>query len=166
MSTCPNWTVAPVIAGLVGNLSAKINRLKEYIITNQQHPQYGSSLRRFLFGSCGIKKSVIHASVCLSVYLKRVYLCGKFIGHLRTTYLRNSYITPQARISKAFAGFICTYASPFYKPVTPCVSNPAERDLFASVLCVSRPKTVIRSICGVTKPSPKRVLFGGITKPA
>ena len=59
----------------------------------------------------------------LSVYLKRVYLCGKFIGHLRTTYLRttylrNSHITPQARIYKAFAGFICTYASPFYKPVT------------------------------------------------
>lgn len=73
----------------------------------------------------------------LSVYLKRVYLCGRFIGHLRTTYLRNSYITPQARIYKAFAGFICTYASPFYKPVTPCVPNSAERDLFASV-CLMR----------------------------
>jgi len=38
----------------------------------------------------------------LSVYPKRVYLCGKFIGHLRTTYLRNSYITPHLQ---GFCGF-------------------------------------------------------------
>ena len=61
-----------------------------------------------------------------------------YVASSSVTYaLRNSHITPQARIYKAFAGFICTYASPFYKPVTPCVPNSAERDLFASV-CLMR----------------------------
>ena len=163
MSTCPNWTVAPVIAGLVGNLSAKINRLKEYIyiITNQQHPQYGSSLRRFLFGSCGIKKSVIHASVCLPqacVFMWQV--------HRSPTH----YVPTQLAHNPAFTRLLRVLFVPtqvlFISQSPPAYPTPQSGIyLRLSVLCVSHSKAVIRSIFGVMKPSPRRVLFGGITKP-
>lgn len=127
MSTRPNWTAAPVIAGLVGNLSAKINRLKEYINANLQHPQYGSSLRRFYSVLAGLRSQSPHASVCLPqacVFMWQVHRSPTH--YVSTHFVHNPAFPILLRVL-----FVPTQV--LFISQSPCVPNSAERDLFASV---------------------------------